>query len=326
MAGFVQTLGNANGLTRTITVTVGANTTVGNTVLLACGGTNGYAPQSATDSRGNTYVVDVHNSTGQTAAIVRAHLATALLSGDHITVRFSTSAATTHLSVFAAEFSGIPATSPLDGSVATHFTTSTAAQTSGTVTPAASGAHVWFSAWRRGGSVTAPTVTTPFTERNHVTSGGSYAFGDYAAAGNTARSVTWTGGAANGTIALAAYKVAVATFTGTASLSAAGTLSGAGTITQSGTAALVAAGTLQATGSVTLQTGIAALGASGTLSATGVAGFTGTVALVASGTLSATGTVSGSGPAGYVAIGLIPFQVAIAAAPTVVSVTLAVTR
>ena len=209
MAGFVQVVGTAAGTTTTISVTITAATTAGDSVLVVCGGNSGSHPTSASDSRGNTYVVDVSNSTAHSLGVVRAHLGTALAKTDKITVTFS---AATRNQAIAYEYSGIASATPVDGSTVDHFTTG-ATITTTSVTPAHSG-DLWLSAAAIQVTLTPATTVTvasPFTIRtkgedsaHHIAVGA-----DYLSTNATARSVTWhqPKSTSNGTICLIAYKV-----------------------------------------------------------------------------------------------------------------------
>jgi hypothetical protein len=115
---FVQDLGNAGGTTAAQVITVGASTTAGDRVIIAGRAVQGGGITSVTDSRGNTYTVDkAATGTESASSVASANLATALQSGDTITVSFS---AAIHNSAAAIEASGISTTSPVDQTANGH--------------------------------------------------------------------------------------------------------------------------------------------------------------------------------------------------------------
>jgi hypothetical protein len=216
MAAYVQKIATGEiASTTTLTLTVGVTTTAGNTVLIATAIGTSHQITGATDSKSNTYVVDVQGTTGHSAGIVRALLATALVSGDTITLTAS-GASTVPFEAAALEYSGIASTSPLDGSTVIHALTGSTITTA-TVTPTASG-DLWFSAWSQNGPAYTPTVTSPFTARfsNHAPGGDEWAAADYQSSDATKVHVTWkSAGGTNGTACLRPAPTALLTLAAT---------------------------------------------------------------------------------------------------------------
>lgn len=138
-------------------VTVAATTTVGHRVILAVESTGGRAVASITDSRGNTWTVDQvsTNTTNVRCSVASSPLATALLSGDTITVTMTGSC---QGRVGGWEYSGIAAAA---ASVETSGTIGTSTGLS--ITAPAPG--LVFSAIAVGLTETF-TIPAGFTERN----------------------------------------------------------------------------------------------------------------------------------------------------------------
>ena len=118
------------GVPKTYTFSPSANTVAGNTLILlaAAGQYNAYVT-GVSDSKGNTWTVDVVNATsGRTADVCHAYLTTAILTSDTITVTVN---ATTPLgSLWLEEFSGLASGNSFDKSgtktvsAGTSYTTS----------------------------------------------------------------------------------------------------------------------------------------------------------------------------------------------------------
>lgn len=186
----VVATGRAASSTTTLTLTVAAGATVGNTVLVAAGGGGGSYVTSVTDSRGNTYVLDLATTTApHTINVARTHVTTALQVGDTITLHYSL--AITALVAIAYEYTGtLPTGAP---NVIEHAYASSGY--TGHISVSANSTQVcfWFSAWATASTGTnVVTVSAPFTRRALGGGPGALAAGaDYTATNTTTRTVLW---------------------------------------------------------------------------------------------------------------------------------------
>jgi hypothetical protein len=110
----------------TLVFTVSTNLTVGNHLILPCGWDTTSTINSIVDSRGNTWQTDVKDASGTSfeRAILSARMATALQSGDTVTVTLSSSEARRMGTL--QEFSGLAETGWLDQTIFAEATTGTA--------------------------------------------------------------------------------------------------------------------------------------------------------------------------------------------------------
>ena len=118
------------GVPKTYTFSPSANTVAGNTlILLAAAGQYSAYVTGVSDSKGNTWTVDVVNATsGRTADVCHAYLTTAILTSDTITVTVNATAPLG--SLWLEEFSGLASGNSFDksgtktNSAGTSYTTS----------------------------------------------------------------------------------------------------------------------------------------------------------------------------------------------------------
>lgn len=197
-------LGNATGTSLTsLILTVGATTTVGNTIILGVVNHAQNATVSATDSAGNTYQLDKSQAPGSNAevSILSSKTIASLASGTGtITVSFSVTV--NNVAVFAYEYSGLKATTYVDV-VAGAGGTSTSPNSGNLVTTSAVDLLFGVVGWEKSNPSTATSWTkldeldnylsstkSALTEASIVSSTGTYA------ATATITSAGWTAAAA----------------------------------------------------------------------------------------------------------------------------------
>lgn len=211
MVAFVQQMAgaiNLGGSTTTVTVSITANTTKGNRIILAFKDAGGRYAVSATDSQSNSWSVDEQGArTGSNGSIASAYLATALTTSDHITVTWSASTSTT--TVIGYEFSGIVNSGAID--VVNSSSGSSALSGSCSVTPGSLD-ELAFSCLGLSTTQTSVTAPTDFTLLSHTGESAwqcaaAYDIGPTPAASLAAN---WSWGTSAGTygIAVVTYKQA----------------------------------------------------------------------------------------------------------------------
>jgi hypothetical protein len=261
---FVQIAGTVPSATGNPTVTLGVNTTQGNVLVMYIRCAGGVHPTAISDSRGNTWNLDVISGSSNSAAhICSAYLATALLSGDTISVTMS---ASSNREIGVAEYSGLQIVSGapvLDQSASTHNASSGAITAATTATSSAGDLVVSAVACSANAGTFTLATSDPDsggTWHDHAFSvngvDGAYQIGVGSA---SLYSVTWTpASSTNADCSIASYKAAGsavsggATLTGTGSAIAAGggppgaTLTGAGSLAAAPVSALAVTGTSSA--------------------------------------------------------------------------------
>ena len=205
VVGFVQSLGQGSSTTASVSVTVGANTTAGHTVLLVTSSnTTGNIPLSATDSKGNTYVVDsprggldVRVSSG----LIRGLLLTALTKTNTITVTFTKASTLNYVEAF--EYAGLSKITSLD-----KIAINTFSNTSATITPTTKN-DLFISVFIEKTSGATATPPTSWVKRWQVNAKQTSAAADYFATTNATRKATWstTSSTTTTTILIAAYRI-----------------------------------------------------------------------------------------------------------------------
>ncbi len=188
MASFVQTLGSASGTTsgNVLAATLTASMTAGDSVVVAIG-TNGATVSSVSDSKGNTYVLEVtaSNSTIGKAVIATCKAPTPLVSGDTVTVHLAVATAAVffvveeYVALGAVDQTGVNSGTGTSGSVVT---------TGATVATN----EVAIAVWTTSGSITGPTATAPFTRRNTVNTQTTIQDRDLSATGTITAAFSWT--------------------------------------------------------------------------------------------------------------------------------------
>lgn len=127
---------NTGSNTNTYTVTTGTAVAQGDHLIVGCvSGTNADSLSSASDSKSNSYHVDLASlaySTSDTFAIASAYMTSALTSSDTVTCTWTSAASNRYLAMNAGEYSGLTSTSWTDKTAqATSFRTQANGITSG---------------------------------------------------------------------------------------------------------------------------------------------------------------------------------------------------
>jgi len=299
----VQAVGNApsasTSLTRTITS--GVTTTVGNMLSIVGRGAGGCTITAVSDSRGNTWQIDLASASGQSCSSVASCIVAAgkqIVSGDVITITMS---AVVNTEIACDEYSGVAVSAGqpvVDQSNNTHLSAAGAVTAATTVNSQAGDLAIC----AVGCSINAATFTLTAADPD---SGGTWtqisinlgvsAAWQVGASSASLYSCTWTPSSSlNADASLVTYKSAVTA--SSATLSGSGTLGGSPAISVTPGPALSGAGTLAAAPYVSVP---ATLSGSGTLSGPWATGrqsaMTGSGTLAASPALSAAAGLSGSG-------------------------------
>ena len=193
---FIQRVGTvgSNATVSSITITIGASitTAIGNTLVLNCRGGGNNLLTSVSDSKGNTWVVDLTAAPNSATVlgIASCYLTSQLVTGDTITATFAAASAGKGVAVH--EFSGIAGTSRKDVSVVAGGSTNTTGSVGPTSTLNYSNELV-YTAVSVNGSQASWTQPAGYSQISAALGSFNYTSAAYLIdADKTAKSVTWS--------------------------------------------------------------------------------------------------------------------------------------